>query len=219
MNEAIENKIIAIMAKFETGRDKVAYDGVYVYNDGRNKRPQVTLSYGFTEDGGNLIIVLQAYFLLRGVYWLKLRPYLTDVGRGVLHKNEKFKNLLREMASDPIFRKIQDLCFVSLYINKGYSKADEYGVKTHLGIAVIIDSVLHGSLDDVANEFPELRPSRGGNEKIWVKAYLNARIKWLTDKGKPLSNTTYRPLSFLDAIEKDNWDLSKPFIANGTTIK
>jgi len=219
MNKAIENKLIAILSIFETGNPNVAYDGVYVFNDGINKRPQVTLSYGFTEDGGNLIIVLQSYFLLKGKYSLRLRPYLTDVGKGVLWKNDKFKDLLREMASDPVFRRVQDLCFFALYITRGYNKAVEYGVKLPLSIAVIVDSVLHGSIDEVAMEFPELRPSKGGNEKVWVKAYLNARIKWLQSKGKPLSNTTYRAESFLDAIQKDNWNLDKPFIANGTKIQ
>ena len=219
LTASVENKIIQILSCFETGRKEVKYDAVYVYNDGKNRRRQVTLSYGFTEDGGNLYKMLQFYEISNGKYSDQLLPYLPKIGTGVLHSSESFKTLLKEVAQkDDFFNACQDFAFRALYLKKGCDKAEEYGVKSNLGIAVIIDSVLHGSLEYVANLFPEARPSRGGNEKIFIKAYCEARQKWLTSKGVPLSNTIYRPIAFLDAISKGNWDLGQPFLANGVII-
>ena len=219
LTASVENKVIQILSCFETGRKEVKYDAVYVYNDGKNRRRQVTLSYGFTEDGGNLYKMLQFYEISNGKYSDQLLPYLPKIGTGVLHSSESFKTLLKEVAQkDDFFNACQDFAFRALYLKRGYEKADGYGIKTNLGIAVVIDSVLHGSLDTVADTFREARPSRGGNEKLFITAYVNARKKWLISKGIPLSNTVYRMTAFEDAISKDNWDLSKPFNANGIII-
>lgn len=219
VSQYVEDKIKKILSKYETGNTDIRHDAVYVYADGLNKRKQVTLSYGFTEDGGNLIKLLRVYFVLNGKYSALLSPFAEKIGKGVLWDSKPFIELLKEAAQkDPFFCDCQDFCFEALYLNRGQDKAVEYGIKTHLGIAVITDSVLHGSLDTVAASFPEARPSRGGDEKIFIKAYLNARRKWLILRGGDLANSVYRVDGFLDAISKDNWDLTQPFIANGTKI-
>ena len=219
LTQSVEKKISQILNVFETGQKNVKYDAIYIYPDGRNGRRQVTLSYGLTEDGGNLGKLLQIYNIANGQYSDQLLPYFPKIGTGVLHNSDSFKVLLKEAAiKDDFFNECQDFCFRALYLKKGYEKAKEYGIITNLGIAVIVDSVLQGSLDAVSLTFREARPSKGGEEKTFIKAYLNARKKWLISKGAPLSNSIYRVASFQKAIDSDNWNLSKPFDANGTII-
>lgn len=215
-----ENKVIQILSVFETGQKTVRYDGVYVMPDGKNKRRQVTLSYGFTEDGGNLSKVLQFYILSNGRFAYQTAPFVEKIGTGTLYKSDTFKALLKEAAQkDPFFNACQDFAFRALYLKRGYEKAEEFGIETNLGKAVIIDSVLHGSLDYVANLFSEARPSRGGDEKIFIKAYLNAREKWLSESSALLADTVYRVRGFREAVKMNDWDLLKPFDANGTLIQ
>lgn len=216
---SLDQKIRSILIAFEMGRKEPRYDAIYVFPDGRNRRRQVTLSYGYTEDSGSLYKLLQFYTIADGQFADQLLPYLPKIGTGKLHNSDSFKSLLIEAAQkDAFFCECQDFAFKALYLNRGYTKAAEYGIKTNLGIAVIVDSVLHGSLDVVSNLFREARPSRGGNEKEFIKAYCDAREKWLKSKGEPLSNTTYRPQAFKKAIELGDWDLSQNFNANGIII-
>lgn len=219
LTASVEQKIKQILNVFETGKATPQYDAVFVYPDGLKGRRQVTLSFGFTEDGSNLGKLLTTYSALNGSYASQFAPFLPKLGTGVLATSNTFKELLKETAQkDAFFCECQDFCFNALYLRKGIERAAEFGIKTNLGIAIICDSVLHGSLETVSRLFVAARPSRGGDEKTWCIEYVKARKQWLISKGKPLSDCVYRMNAFEDAIKKDNWDLSQLFNANGTVI-
>ena len=51
----------------DNGKKETDYRTVYRYHDGNGKRRQVTLGRGFTEDGGNLRKVVDAYLANGGM--------------------------------------------------------------------------------------------------------------------------------------------------------
>jgi chitosanase len=68
--------------------------------------------------------------------------------------------------------------------------------------------------------FKEKKPVAGGNEKVWIKDYLNARKKWLAKhSNKILQGTVYRVNCFLSELTRDNWNLDKsPIVMHGTSV-
>jgi chitosanase len=215
----LDEKIIKFASAIETGNIKVRYADVYIYGDGANRRRQVTLSYGFTEDQGNLLRLLKVYDATEGVYSLQFEKFLPLIGTGVLHESVEFIELLKKAAkSDNHFCDCQDFVFDALYVERAKRKAIEYGIFTELGLMIVTDSILQGSFDKVANKFPEKRPSKGGDEKVFLKAYLVARKKWLLGCGGNLANSVYRVNDLLAAVEAGNWDLSQPILANDILI-
>jgi chitosanase len=227
-----EKKIIATMCAFEQSRGFIKYDEVYIYEDeiyttflgAKKKRKQVTLSIGFTEGSGNLSKVLTMYCLMNGDFKEQLTPYLPKIRTGVLASSQAFVSLLKEMGQkDDLFGKCQEFAFRALILQLAYNKCEQYGIKTALGTLVIVDSVLHGSLDLVANMFPYARPSRGGIERNFIQDYVETRRNWwLNHDNNPWKGNegqgTYRMDLMQRLIDDENWDLTKPFKTNGVEI-
>jgi chitosanase len=227
-----ESKIISTMCAFEQSRDSIKYDEVYIYEDEyytnflgiTKKRRQVTLSIGFTEGSGNLSKVLNMYCLMNGDYTAQLQPYISKIRTGVLASSDSFIALLKEMGQkDELFGKCQEFAYRALILKLGYKKCADFGIKSALGALIIQDSVLHGSLDLVANIFAYPRPSRGGDEKEFLKQYVDARRKWwLNHPNNPYQGQegkgTYRMDLMLRLLNAENWDLSQSFSTNGVVI-
>lgn len=223
-----EDKMQAVLNVFETGKTELAYDGIYIYEDGLNKRKQVTLSLGFTEDswddGGSLGSLLAIYIESRGRYANQLFGYIRKVGTGVLWKDESFKALLKQAAqNDLLFCECQDYTYKALYVHPARRKTEQLGLTLALSALVVEDSFLHGSFDNVRTLFPEVPPSKGGDEKAWIKAYCIARREWWKNhtknpwKGQD-GKGTYRMDCFLDCIARGNWELNLPINSNGVKI-
>jgi chitosanase len=85
---------------------------------------------------------------------------------------------------------------------------------------VIVDSFLHsGSMNPfLMKRFAESRPASGGNERTWIKCYLDERLAWFERAKGALHNTVYRPKFFLAQIRADNWEMFCPLIANGSNV-
>jgi chitosanase len=87
---------------------------------------------------------------------------------------------------------------------------------------VIADSFLHSGsmLQSLMAKFPEKKPKEGGNEQVWIKAYLRARHDWLKNhSSKILNGTVYRADCYLNEIARDNWKLqTTPIVMNGTKV-
>jgi chitosanase len=67
--------------------------------------------------------------------------------------------------------------------------------------------------------FPENIPVNGGDEKKWIKQYVDIRHSWLEfHKRTILRKTIYRTQCFKNQIKSDNWNLSKEIIANGVKV-
>jgi chitosanase len=211
----------------ETGKTKFDPSTVYIYADDNRFKPprkQVTLSVGFTENG-NLKPLLESYLEKGSELENRLRPYLKGLGhkdRPSLAGDKQFIGLLKEAGKDPKMHEAQIEGFHKYYMEPAFDWAEKYDFKENLSYLVIADSFLHSGsmLKFLMDDFPELKPSAGGDEKTWTTDYLKVRKSWLANhSNKILRNTIYRVNCYLEEVTKDNWDLSLgSVVMHGTEV-
>jgi chitosanase len=217
-----------ILSVAETGEAEWNPSAVYLYADDNRFNPprkQVTVSIGFTESG-NLGGMLQIY-LEKGGQETALRPYLDSLGtktRPTLAGDKRFIALLKAAGKeDPKMMEAQQEAFDRFYLGPAFDWADKYGFTEPLSYLVIADSFLHSGsmLGFLMERFPEKKPVDGGEEKKWIKDYLEARHKWLREhSNKILNKTIYRADAYLREIAQDNWTLADPlFVMHGTAVR
>jgi chitosanase len=194
---------------------------VYVYNDGNEGRKQCTLSIGFTADGGNLRKVLERYGEAHGLYSDQFIPYIALLKAGDPGIDPAFIALLKKIGkADPLMMTVQEEMFDRLYLGPAFQWASKYGFGKALSYLVIADSFLHSGtmLGFLMERFAEPKPSAGGDEQAWIKAYTDTRRDWLATHGnKILRNTVYRCDCYLSEMERNNWELAQsPVTMHGT---
>jgi chitosanase len=222
MNTDTKNTIIKILNCFETGSQETDYSSIFIWNDGPNNKPQVTLGRGFTECGGSLWMVFERYEQLAGKNAKMLLAYKRQSCTISLPKNKDFLNLISDSSDDPSFREAQDYIYDKVYWSKGNEWANRNGFELPISHAVIQDSFLQSGsiLGFLRNRFGEKLPSAGGNELKWIEQYLTVRDIWLAGHSrKILRNTVYRPRFFIKQIRSNNVNLDKfPIFPNGVKI-
>jgi chitosanase len=204
----------------ETGKPEWDPGVVYFYDDGPRGKRQATLSIGFTASG-NLKKVLQRYIQRMGAFGTQFTPYFSILPGNLLADNKEFAKLCREAASDREFKQVQIECFTEIYLEPAFRWASKNAFALPLSYLVIADSYLHSGsmLDFLMNSFAEKKPAAGGNEKKWIKDYLDARRKWLANhSNKILQNTVYRVDCYLQEIASGNWELVDSLVMNGTEV-
>jgi chitosanase len=216
-----------ILSVAETGKPEWDPGAVYIYSDDNRFSPprrQVTVSIGFTESG-NLRKMLESYASKGGEKSDKFINYLPNMGRkdkSTLAGDRDFIGLLKEAGKDPKMREAQEESFDTLYLGPAFDWADKNGFEKPLSYLVIADSYLHSGsmLPFLMNSFPDKKPVDGGDEQKWIKAYLDARRKWLANhSNKILNGTVYRADSFLREIAKGDWDLDvSSVVMHGTEV-
>jgi len=212
-----------IINAFETGSAEGDYSTISIYHDGPHDIRQITYGRSQTTEYGNLRQLVQKYVNAGGIFSEQLRPYAELVGSTPLTDNANFKTLLRSAGrQDPVMVRAQDEFFDKAYFRPAMKWADQQGLTRPLSALVVYDSFIHsGSIPWIIRQmFPESPPASGGEEKAWVKAYVNARHRWLGQHSRPAVRlTTYRTKCFKDQIQRNNWDLSLvPGNANGIQI-
>jgi chitosanase len=210
-----------ILSVAETGKPEWDAGATYFYNDGPGGKNQATLSIGFTASG-NLKKVLQRYIEKSGLFAAQFSPYVALLPGNLLPNNKEFARTCREAGADPLFKEIQTECFEDFYMAPAFTWAAKYGFSLPLSYLVIADSFLHSGsmLDFLMNSFSEKKPSAGGNEKKWIKDYLDARRKWLANhSNKILNATVYRADCYVKELVTGNWDLGTDSVAmHGTKV-
>jgi chitosanase len=74
-------------------------------------------------------------------------------------------------------------------------------------------------VNGMRNKFAAVPPVKGGDEKLFIKQYLQAREDWLKSSSNELvRRTTYRMDAFQDLVALGNWDLKTPFIVRKVTV-
>jgi chitosanase len=223
INSNIKNLIFRILNCFEMGKAEIDYSAIYIYHDGPNDRRQLTLSRGYTEYG-NLQSLIRVYINDGGFNAEAFKKYVMSIGRlsTPLVDDKTFVSLIVKSAKeDPIFRAAEDKIFEDKYFAPAFKFFADNGFKENLSMAVIMDSYLHsGSIPDfLRKRFDAKTPKNGGDEKVWIEAYVQTRNSWLAHHSREiLRGTVYRTQFFLKEISKKNWDLNAPFIANGIKI-
>ena len=117
----------------------------------------------------------------------------------------------------------QDVFFDRAYFQPALNWANEHGFTQALSMLVIYDLFIHsgGILDFLRARFREQPPVNGGDEKVWISEYVQARNDWLatnSNRGSSSHRRTGRNV-LLDEIARANWDLSQlPIIAHGVRV-
>lgn len=219
-----ERVIDEILCIFETSQlsSPEAYSTVAILDD------KAGISYGkhqATDLSGSLDAVLWRYVDLQGSYAADIRPYLDELAQNetvpVPHPPwvATLMVLLARAGKDPVMQRAQNEIFDERYWFPAMNQAESMGLTLPLSFAVIYDSYIQGGLSKVRAMFPEKPPARGGDEKTWVRVYLNHRGVWLSQgRSESMRNSVYRPQAFLKLIQEDNWELNTPLVVRGLTI-
>ena len=228
MSPQVKNKIEDIVNVFESGSTNGNYATLVKYKDYSDPSTgtnivQITYGKSQTTEFGNLKGLLKMYVDANGQYVQKLLPYLNRLGKKPsLCSDKNFcDTLVAAGRNDPLMRTCQDEFFDSYYFLPAYSWFKQMGFTLPLSLLVIYDSEIHsgGIPDFLRKRFVEKPPVKGGNEKVWIKQYVDVRHEWLkTHPKKILQKTVYRTQCFKTQIQNDNWDLMQPVRANGITV-
>lgn len=222
ITQNIKTEVQQIVNVFETGLIAGGYDAISIYKDGKNNTRQITFGRSQTTEQGNLRYLIEMYIENKGIFSAELKPYLTKIGKSSLVDDAAFKTILRRAArEDSVMRHTQDSFFDIVYYTPALHFFEGYGFTLPLSLLVIYDSFIHsGSIPGFLRQrFREMPPSLGGDEKKWIKAYVDVRHDWLKNHSrKILQNTVYRSVCFQTQIKNDNWMLDQPVNANGVMV-
>jgi chitosanase len=225
MNLTAKQKRICeqVVNVFETGTIQGNYGSISIYRDGPHKIRQITYGRSQTTEYGNLYELVQRYVDADGTFSDQLGSYVGKIGVTPLVDDRQFKKLLRDAGrKDPVMRRVQDDFFDKRYFQPAVAWAEKHGFSLPLSALVIYDSFIHSGsiLYFLRQRFPEKPPAKGGDEKTWIRQYVDARQNWLaTHQFTILHATVYRTQCFKGEIARGNWDLSQlPIDANGVDV-
>jgi chitosanase len=213
----------AIVSVFETGKVGGDYAAVALLPDGAG------VSYGIhqaTDRGGNLDQIILRYADLGGAYSSPLSAYLEKLDDNETARFSgideappwlvQFIDELKKASSDPIMRQAQDQIFDEQYWQPAAEQCRAMKLKLPLSWAVVYDTCIHSGPNGVGRirrKFPQVPPSRGGDEREWTRAYVNARRNWLANYGEEghiVRRTVVRMDVFLALMDAYNWELALP---------
>jgi Putative peptidoglycan-binding domain-containing protein len=213
----------AIVNIFETGSVRGNYGEVTLIEGDTGHltfgRSQTTLG------SGNLHKLLDDYCSNPGARFGKLlSPFVPRCAAPKpdfsLDHDKYLHNILRASADDPVMRETQDVFFDKTYWQPAQRTAEQLGILSPLGIAVVYDSRVHGSwklMFDRTNQQVGTLAKLG--ERAWIEAYVDTRRHWLaTHSRRDLRATAYRMDAFKRLIELDLWGLELPLVVRGLEI-
>jgi hypothetical protein len=107
---------------------------------------------------------------------------------------------------------------LEIYLKPAVDVCEAKGFSLPLSLAVVYDSIIHGSWEKVA---ANVRRSDGVtgrlSEKEWITEYVRQRDKWLAGSSR-LRETRYRTQFFQQQINHRNWSLELPVIVHGKKL-
>ena len=224
LSEIDKKKAMTIVRIFETGKITGDYSAVAVLDDGAG------ISYGisqFTHRSGSLATVVQKYLSTeanvgRVVLEEKL-PLLkrkTPAAIRTASADTKLKAALKAAAITSEMRQTQDETAEQLYLQPAMDICASMGFTQPLSLAVIYDSLNHGSWERIRDQVPFSVTSNGANltqERLWITTYVRKRDAWLASV-KRLAVTRYRTQFFLGQIAVSNWELKLPVRVHGVLL-
>ena len=220
--------IKSIVSVFETGKAEGDPAAVVVLPDGAG------ISFGLhqaTDRAGSLDDIVRKYIDRRGIYAPQLAPFVDELERDAsAYEKHPFPawldGLMATLAEagrrDPLMLEVQHEVFDENYWTPAKRQAREMELQLPLAWGLVYDSCIHSGPRGVwriRRKFPEMPPARGGDEKVWCRAYATARFKWLGSHPKPIvKRTRVRMREFLRLMDEDNWHLKTPFTIRGVTV-
>ena len=216
-----KTKILAVVNIFETSRPFGDFAAYAVLDDGAG------VSYGisqFTHRSGSLLAVIENYLDTGGVIgrylFIKFLPLLrkTDAASiAALAGDRSFEKALKAAAVSREMRSAQTATACRLYLAPAIAACEELGLSTPLSLAVVYDSVVHGSWIRIRDSIKLRTPGKGGSEKEWITAYVRKRHAWLTSSPR-LAKTAYRTRFFLEQLTLGRWELQLPLRVRGVLL-
>lgn len=226
LTEAQRKSIEAIVNIFETGKANGDYSSTEVLPDFAG------ITYGracTTLNSGNLYKLVKMYLETpRNDGYNTFKDQIDVLEKALdrfktkdqtLNTDDNVLEALRVVGNSNIMKLVQDRFFDITYFQPAFRKCEELGLLYPLSCAVVYDSFVQGSFAHVRKLFPETPPCNGGDEKRWVKAYVDARYAWLSSRKTPIiRKTVYRMTEFRLLIAANNWMLSSPLKVRGVVI-
>lgn len=223
-NETDKKKAAAIVRIFETGRAAGNYSAVAVLDDGAG------ISYGiaqFTHRSGSLSQVVEDYLATgspvgRAILAAQL-PLLKKRTAAAVRQasaNLQLRKALKTAAITAEMRRVQDAAAESLYLRPAAETAERMGFAEPLSLAVLYDSMTHGSWERIRDQVPFTVTPKGVDltrEHLWITTYLRKRDAWLASVGR-LAPTRYRTQFFLSQVAISNWRLKLPLSVHGVRL-
>lgn len=211
----------AIVNIFETGKTLGDYGRVTLLSGDPGH-----LTYGRSQTtlgSGNLHLLIKAYCETPGAACARaLKPYLkrlADIDLA-LDRDMAFRALLAEAGGDPVMQDAQDAFFDRVYWIPASKTATALGFSSPLSMAVIYDSLIHGSWSAMRDRtVARIGEAARAGEKKWVPAYVAERRNWLaTHSNTLLRKTVYRMDAFNTLIKAGNWSLAIPMSVCGVSV-
>ncbi|MEO7673870.1 MAG: chitosanase [Pyrinomonadaceae bacterium] len=217
-------KAMAIVHIFETSRPFGDYAAYAVLNDGAG------VSYGInqvTHRSGSLAAVVKEYLAVGGSIghevlednFAILRSASSNAIR-LAAGNRRLERALKAAAATFEMRAAQHAVAFERYLQPAIAVCEGSRFTTPLALAVIYDSINHGSWERIRHRVLLPAPtgsSMPGFEKAWITEYVGRRHKWLRSLPR-LRSTDYRTAFFLSQIAQHNWDLELPFFVHGVAL-
>jgi hypothetical protein len=188
------------------------------------------VSYGinqFTHKSGSLYMVLNTYLGMGGSvgadeFELRLPTLKQKSSRAIvaLSNDHTFKNLLKAAGKTDEMRIAQQQVMENAYLLPAVDAAEGSHFESPLSLAVIYDSINHGSYERIRDKVTISRsffPSNGSYEQAWIKDYVRTRHAWLKSVSR-LAKTSYRTAFFLEQIVLENWNLDLPLHVHGVEL-
>lgn len=210
-------KALAIVHVFETSRPMGNFAALAVLDDGAG------ISYGisqFTHRSGALLDVVKRYLDAGGAVAAEaIRARLAtlqDKSTAAIRRlgsDAEFRSALVAAAGTREMRSAQIDTSNALYLQPAIDICRRLGFTRPLSLAVIYDSVVHGSFNRVARTVK----MPASDEQAWIEAYVRRRDQWLLGYSR-LAKTRYRTRFFLGQIAAGNWGLELPISVNGIRL-
>jgi len=207
---------MAIVSLFETGRAFGKFSTIAVLDDGAG------ISYGFsqfTHKSGALAAVLNRYLADGGVLGRTvIEARITDVEKPTakaiasLASDTTFRNALRAAGISDEMKQAQIEIAIERFLQPAVDECARLGFTAPLSLAVIYDSLTHGSWEKIRD-----RVKTKQDERSWIAEYVNLRDAWLGSIPR-LATTRYRTRFFQKQIAAGNWELKLPVRVQGVTI-
>lgn len=226
----LDQVIAQMVSVFENGTPEVQYAYVEDLDDGRG---YTAGRAGFCTACGDLLTVVKSYTArvpdnpLAGYV-----PALTDLAAAYDDSTstlDGFPDAWRTAADDPVFRQVQDQVTNALYVAPARELADANGIRSALGLAILVDTAVEHGTQDGPDGLPSLvqqtdadmggSPADGIDETEWLRDFLDIRRTTLenpssSDTSEVWSESVGR-VDALDALlDAGNLDLATPFTVN-----
>jgi chitosanase len=219
-----------VVSVFENGTPEIQYAYVEDLDDGRG---YTAGRAGFCTACGDLLTVVKTYTAQVPANPLaRYLPTLTDLAASSDDSTRGlggFEDAWRTAAKDPVFRTVQDGVTDALYVAPARKIAEDNGVRSALGIGILVDTAVQQGTEADPDSLPSLvektnatvggPPADGVDETTWLRGFLAVRRATLehpssSDTSDVWKESVGRVDTFAALLDAGNFDLVTPFTIN-----